>query len=134
MSLVDKLKERISSSVLRFKLKMYFLSPKTRVLKGAVGSLALVALLGSGVFLVQYVQRLRTQAAGVSLTLSSNNSNPKVGDTFVIAASIDTKAMSVCGADLEVTYDPNALDIVSWTQDTFLPVVLVPAGGVLKSL
>lgn len=72
-------------------------------------------------------QSLQTKASGVTISLSTNRSNPRRGDTFVVAVGMNTNSLKVSAADLNITYDPNLMDLVSSRMGTFLPVTLLPA-------
>lgn len=113
------------------KAKIFF-SPANRNRKAITAILSILLLtgaIGTGVYLTEQRANTRTQASGATLSLSTSSANPKVGDTFTVAASIDTGGLSASAVALEVKYDPNALELVSGTPGNFLPVVLVPVNS-----
>jgi len=83
--------------------------------------------IGIGVYLTQKPQTTKTSAAGVDLSLSSNSSNPQVGDTFTIALSMTTNGMSVSAGDIRVRYDDTKIQYQSFQAGTTLPTILKPA-------
>ncbi len=98
----------------------------------AIGLLILAGIIGVGalVYQVQQRQNVDTEAGKgrtptVVLTLSVSNARLKPGEETTVDINIDTKTYSVAAADLQVNFDATKFDGVSFTQGTFLPVVLL---------
>lgn len=118
-----------SYSSIRTKVKIFFLnlSSKKKVIGGILGILILTGAIGAGIYLVQQRQSTKTRAGGVDLVLSSSNQNPKVGDTFTVAISMNTNGESVSAADLRVRYDTAILEATGIkASGTSFPTVLMP--------
>lgn len=96
-----------------------------KVIASVMGILLLTVSLGIGIYLTQKRVSTKTRASGVALTLSTSNSAPQTGDTFVVAVSIDTQGQSVSAADVRVAYDQNLLTAESVQAGTFLQTVLL---------
>ncbi len=96
-----------------------------KIIATVFGFLLLITSVGIGVYLTQKEQRTKVGAAGVSLTLSSTNSTPKVGDNFVVAANMNPGGLAVNGIDLRITFDPNLLTATSITPGNLLTNVLI---------
>ncbi len=84
----------------------------------------------------QQTRDIRSKASNnsVTLALSPTTKSAKIGETISVGLTINTKEDGVSAAELHLTYDPTALEIVSFTPGTPLPVVLVPethAGGTI---
>lgn len=121
------LKQKLLS--LRDKVRFFWYSalyPKRKIIGSVLGLLFLTVSLGTGLYLVQTVQKTRVGATGAELMLSPSNANPKIGDEITIAVYLDTKGLQVSGADIKVGYDNNILEATSVRNGNFLPTVLVP--------
>lgn len=123
--------EPIKQNSLSFKDKLksfWFTSiyPRRRVALSVFGLLFLAASLGTGLYIVQTIQKTKVGATGPELTLIPTNANPKVGDTIAVSVYIDTKGMKVSAADIKVSYDSNILTATSVANGNFLPTVLTP--------
>jgi len=80
-----------------------------------------------GVYYVKFRQSTApVKAEGVELLFVSNQTSFKQGDEFNVDIYLDSKGMSVTGADLKIKYDANQLLALSITPGNFLPVVFIP--------
>ena len=70
--------------------------------------------------------RSRASATGTTLTLSPATKTAKIGDTIALGATINTGSDTVSAIEMHLTYDPTAIQILSFTPGTMLPVVLTP--------
>lgn len=123
------LKQKLLS--LRDKVRFFWYSalyPKRKIIGSVLGLLFLTVSLGTGLYLVQTVQKTRVSATGAELMLSTSNANPKIGDNILVAVYLDTdtEGLQVTGADIKVGYDNNILEATSVRNGNFLPTVLVP--------
>lgn len=113
----------------KIKLPNFFrgLSRSKSLVAAILSILILTGAVGTGVYLVQQRQSIKTEAGSVVLSLSPNNSAPNVGDIFTVAVAIDTKGLSASAADLKVRYETAKLEAQSIKAlGDFLPVTLVP--------
>jgi len=58
------------------------------------------------------------------LTVLPSSVTAKVGATTTIGASANTGTNTMSAMELNLTYDPTAIQVVSFTPGTILPVVL----------
>jgi hypothetical protein len=112
-----------------------------KVQKNILLLLPVVLLLFAGIALVllsqQKTQDVRSRAAagGTTLAIAPATKTVAVGESFAVGATMNTGMDTVSAATLHLSYDPAALDIVSFTPGTVLPVVLMPenhTNGVLS--
>jgi hypothetical protein len=112
---------------LKAKVSGFFakLGKKRKIAGGIIGMVVLTASLAAGVYLSQNVQNTTTQAGGVVLSLSSNNTSPKINETFIVAVAIDTKGENVSAVDLGIKYDADKLEATNIKPiGDFLPTIL----------
>lgn len=90
--------------------------------------LLLVAGMGVVIMSLQKNQDVRSRATdtGSTLALAPSSETGAVGTTFSLGATLNTNADSVSAAALSLTYDPTAVQIVSFTPGTVLTVQLIP--------
>lgn len=109
-------------------LPEYHAPPKRLPLFSLLG--ALVLLMGMGVVILSMKNtqdtRSRATLTGVSLALSPSTKTGAVGTTFSVGMTLNTNTDTVAAAELHLSYDPSAIQIVSFTPGAPLPVVLVP--------
>jgi|GEM_PF-3513908 len=84
------------------------------------------AVIGVTIMTSQQNIRSRAAATGTALALSPATKTAKIGDTITIGATINTGSDTVSAIELHLTYDPTAIQILSFTPGTLLPVVLTP--------
>lgn len=89
--------------------------------------LIMIVGLGVGLMFMQNSQDIRSKASNTSsvLALSPATKTATVGETFSIGATINTNEDTVSAAEFHLTYDPSAIQIIDFTPQTGL-VVLVP--------
>jgi hypothetical protein len=103
-----------------------------KVQKNILLLLPIVVLFIAGIALVllsqQKTQDMRSRAAltGPTLALSPTTKTVVVGESFTVGATINTNTDTVSAAELHLTYDPAAIQVLSFTPGTVLPVVLSP--------
>lgn len=103
----------------------YSLGRQKKTVATIFGVLLLTSAIGAGAYLVQQQQLLKSQAGSAVLSITTSNSNLKVGDTFNVVVSIDTKGLSATAADLRVRYDTSVLEAQKVQAfGNFMPVVL----------
>lgn len=71
---------------------------------------------------------LRSKATnnGPTLALNSSTQSKTVGSTIPVGITIHTNMDTISAAALKLSYDPTAIQIVSFTAGTPLPIVLIP--------
>lgn len=91
-------------------------------------SLILMGGLVGGLLTFNSSADLRSKATnnGPTLALSPSTQSKAVGSTMPVGITINTHDDTVSAAVLKLSYDPTAIQIVSFTAGTPLPVVLVP--------
>ncbi len=89
--------------------------------------LIMIVGLGVGLIFMQNSQDIRSKASntGSTLALSPASKQATVEETFSVGATINTNDDTVAAAELHLTYDPTAIQILSFTPQTGL-VVLTP--------
>ncbi len=100
-----------------------------KVIISLIGALILITAVFTGVYLVQKEQKTKVGAAAVDLAMSTSSAGPTIGDTFVVAVSMNPQGLSVNGIDLRVSYDPNILTATTITPGNLLTNVLI-AGSI----
>jgi large repetitive protein len=77
------------------------------------------------IFLVGQNQELRKRAApATTIAFSPSNTTAKQGETFTLEAKVDTADNQIMGAEINVTFDPAALEAVTITNGSFAPTIL----------
>src|SRR5258706_12645759 len=113
-----------------------FIEKNKKILGAVMGTAVLIVALASGSYLVQQRQLIESSAARLSLPslyMSTFTSKPKVGDIIDVAVSVDSKSMTITGADLRVHYDTSKLEAITFTGfGDFLPSTLI-AGAITKT-
>lgn len=91
-------------------------------------ALILMGGLGVGLVALNSSQDVRSRASndGTVLTLFPATKTGAVGDTFTVVLTMNTKVDDVTAAELHLSYDPTAIEIVRFTPGAALPVVLKP--------
>lgn len=91
-------------------------------------ALMLMGGLAVGLVALNSSQDVRSRASneGPTLMLSPATTTQEVGKTISVGLTMNTKADAVSAAELHLSYDPTAIQIVRFTPGTALPVVLVP--------
>ena len=90
----------------------------------------LIVGLGAILFSTQNVQkpqdtRSRVTVTGTTLALNPSAKTATIGTTFTVGITTNTDTDTISAAELHLTYDPTAIQIVSFAPGTILPVVLV---------
>jgi hypothetical protein len=90
--------------------------------------LLLLVSLGILILSLQKTQDMRSRATvtGTTLALSPATKTAAIGETFYLGSTMDTHTDTVSAAELHLSYDPTAIQILEFTPGTILPVVLVP--------
>jgi len=90
--------------------------------------LLLVVGMGVAIMSLQKNQDIRGRAAstGPTLALAPATETGAVGDTFSLGATLNTNSDSVSAAELQLSYDPTAVQILSFSAGTGLPTILAP--------
>ena len=70
--------------------------------------------------------RSRASSSGTILTLSPAAKTLNVGETFTVGVTMNTNAYAVSAVKLHLSYDPTAIQIVSFNPASRFPVTLVP--------
>ena len=93
----------------------------------AIAALIMIAGLGAGLMFMKQSQDVRSRATvtGTMLALSPGTATAAVGATIPIGVTINTDTDTVSAVVLSLSYDPTAIQIVSFTPGTVLPVPLV---------
>ena len=101
-------------------------TPTPARLKSLIPVLFLIAAMGAVIFSLKTTQDTRSRATdtGPTLALTPSAKSAAVGSTFTVGATINTNSDSISAVELHLTYDPTAIQIVSFTPGTILPVVL----------
>ena len=91
-------------------------------------ALILIGGLGVGLVALSLSQDIRSKAGndGTVLTLLPAAKTQTVGEKFSVVITMNTKTDAVSAVELHLSYDPTAIQIVSFTPGTQLPVILVP--------
>lgn len=93
-----------------------------KVIVSALVLVLLVTSIGVGVYLTNRPQDVRTQAAPDStISLSVSKSQLTPGESFTITSSINTNTNAIVGLDLDITFDPSSIEIVSMTKGSGIP-------------
>ena len=100
--------------------------------------LVMIGGLVAGLKLSQQIQTNRSKATnnGPTLSMIPATKTLTVGQTTSFAVTLDTNDDNVTIAKLEIFYDTTALDQVTFTPGTILPIVVVPvtvSGGRVKT-
>ncbi|MBI3955456.1 hypothetical protein HY338_03360, partial [Candidatus Gottesmanbacteria bacterium] len=85
--------------------------------------LIIIAGLGAVMFMGE---RLKASNNGPVLALVPATKTLSVGETFSEGIIMNTNADTVSAVELHLSYDPTAIQILSFTPETPLPIVLVP--------
>lgn len=90
--------------------------------------LILIGGLVGGLIALNLSQDIRSKAGnnGAKLSLSPATKTQTVGETFSLVITMNPNANAVSAAELHISYDPSAIQIISFTPGTPLPVILVP--------
>jgi hypothetical protein len=100
--------------------------------KNAILGLILLVVLFAGIAITmlslqtQKDTRSRATLTGPTLALSPATKTATIGETFSLGITMNTNADTVSAAELHLSYDPTAIQILSFTPGAILPVVLVP--------
>ena len=70
--------------------------------------------------------RSRASATGTTLALTPATKTAKIGETISVGATVNTGSDTISAIELHLSYDPTAIQILSFTPGTLLPVVLTP--------
>lgn len=82
-----------------------------------IGVLALIGGLGAGIILVQQQQLFQQKAAPAStISISPGSQSKNPGDSFTFSVTLDTGTNAVTGIDVELKFDPSAIQITSLAQ------------------
>lgn len=88
----------------------------------------LVLIFGMGAMMLslQKSQDVRSRAAitGTTLALIPKNKTVKIGETVSLGVTMNTNTDSVAAVQLHLSYDPTAIQILSFTNGTVLPKIL----------
>lgn len=88
------------------------MSKTTKIIIAVVGILILIAGLAVGFYLTRQSQDLRSSAAATStLSISPAKQSKLPGQTVTFTILLSTGNNQVTGVDLELTYDPNVIEI-----------------------
>ncbi len=110
----------ISRPILNYSYNSFFRHPIITYLLIAliiIAGLGVVSLIG---------ERLKASNNGTILALSPAAKTVRAGETFSLGITMNTNDDTVSAAELHLSYDPNAIQILSFIPGTPLPVVLVP--------
>lgn len=86
----------------------------------------LIIIIGWGVVMFMG-ERLKASNNGTILALAPATKTLRAGETFSEGIIMNTNADTVSAVELHLSYDPTAIQILSFIPETPLPVVLVPA-------
>lgn len=91
-------------------------------------ALILMGGLGVGLVALNSSQDVRSKASndGTILTLFPATKTGAVGETFTVGLTMNTGADAVSAVELRLSYDPTAIQIVSFNPASRFPVILVP--------
>lgn len=91
-------------------------------------ALILMGGLGVGLVALNSSQDVRSRASsdGTILTLFPTTKTGAVGETFTVGLTMNTGADAVSAVELHLSYDPTAIQIVSFNPASRFPVILVP--------
>jgi len=91
-------------------------------------TIVLLAGLAAGMMSLNSTADIRSKATnnGPTLALSPASVSKAVGNTVAVGILLNTNTDTVSAAQLSLSYDPTAIQIMSVTQGTPLPVILVP--------
>lgn len=70
--------------------------------------------------------RSKASNNGPILALSPGSQSMAIGKTFSVGITLNANEDAISAAELHLSYDPTAIQIVRFTPGTTLPVVLVP--------
>lgn len=87
--------------------------------------IALIIIAGLGVVMFMG-ERLKASNNGTILALAPATKTLRAGETFSLGITMNTNADTVSAVELHLSYDPTAIQILSFIPETPLPVVLVP--------
>lgn len=79
--------------------------------------------------------RSRATITGPTLALSPATKSAAIGETFSLGITMNTDTDTVSAVELHLSYDPTAIQVLSFTPGTQLPVVLSPethTGGAIN--
>lgn len=95
----------------------------------AITFLILVGGFIAGLILTKTNRELRSKATntGPTLAILPASISLAVGQTTTMGISINTNNDTVAAAELHLTYDPASVQVISFTPQVTLPVVLKPA-------
>ena len=92
--------------------------------------MVMILIIGIGFFMLTQQKTQDTQSraslTGVTLALSPANKTATIGETFTLGITMNTDTDTVSAAELHLSYDPTAIEIVIFTTGTPLPIVLTP--------
>lgn len=129
---IESVTPKISAmNMFKMRVQNFFNSfgKKRKLFGGFLGILVLAGALGAGAYLVQQRQSTKTQAGSVVLSMSSSNPAPQVGDSFVVAVSVNTNGAAATAALIVLRYPTDKLQVTNIkASGNFLPVVLSPGG------
>lgn len=102
--------------------------PRQMQLFSLMAAFVLLAGMGIVILLMKNTQDTRSRATltGTTLALSPATKTGSIGETFSVGITMNTDTDTVSAAELHLSYDPTAIQILSFTAGTPLPVVLVP--------
>lgn len=102
--------------------------PQRRTLIYLLTILILIGGLVGGLIALNLPQDIRSKAGnnGVKLSLSPATKTPTVGETFPLVITMNPNTNAVSATELHLSYDPSAIQIISFTPGVQLPVILVP--------
>ena len=91
-------------------------------------ALILMGGMAVGLVALNSSQDMRSRASnnGTILTLSPATKTLKVGETFTVGLTMNTGADAVSAVELHLSYDPTAIQIISFNPASRFPVILVP--------
>lgn len=70
--------------------------------------------------------RSRATVTGTKLSISPATKTAIIGETVTLGITINTDTDTVSAAELHLSYDPTAIQILSFAPGTILPVILTP--------
>ncbi len=84
--------------------------------------------LGVGLVALNLSQDIRSKAGndGPKLSLFPATKTQTVGESFSVVITMNTNTDTVSAAELHLSYDPTAIQVLSFTPGAQLPVILVP--------
>lgn len=88
----------------------------------------LIGGLVGGLVALNLSQDIRSKAGndGTKLSLSPATRTQSVGETFSMVITMNPNTNAISAAELHLSYDPSAIQIISFTPGIQLPVILVP--------